>query len=73
MFHGMNEHGLVMGWGWIIILLILIIVVWFIIRMVSRNDQLQESNKTPLDILKERYAKGEIDEMEFEERKKRLL
>ncbi len=73
MFHGMSDHMWGMGWGWIIGLLILIVVIFFIVRMVNQNNQQQGSAKTPLDILKERYAKGEIDKEEFEERKKDLL
>lgn len=73
MFHEINGHGWGMGWAWIFVLLILIIVIWLIIRMVNQNSQSQAGQKTPLDILKERYARGEIDKEEFEERKKDLI
>ncbi len=73
MFHGMHEHVWAMGWVWIIAILFIIIVIWFIVKVVNLNNQQGSNSKTPLDILKERYAKGEIDKEEFEERKKDLL
>lgn len=73
MFHGMTGHGLGMGWGWIIGLFILIAVIIITIYAVRQNQPVErEEKKTPLDILKERYARGEIDKAEFEERKKDL-
>jgi putative membrane protein len=70
MFHGIDGHGWIMGWGWVIGLLILIVVFWIIVRIVNQNYHSRSSIKTPLDILKERYARGEIDKEEYEERKK---
>jgi putative membrane protein len=73
MFHGMDGHGLGMGWGWIIgfiILIAAIIIIVYAVRQSNPGDR--QDTKTPLDILKERYARGEIDKTEFDERKKEL-
>ncbi len=67
--HGM---GIGMGWGWIIGLLVIVLIVWLVIKLVGQNNATGHSEKSPLDILKERYAKGEIDKEEFEKRKKDL-
>jgi len=75
MFHGMNGHGWGMGWGWgwIITLIVLAVIIFLVVRFAYQNKQSGRSeNKTPYDILKERYARGEIDKKEFDERKKDL-
>lgn len=46
-------------------------LIWFIVWLVERTKG-AESNKTSLDIAKERYAKGEINKKEFESMKKEL-
>lgn len=74
MFHGFQGHGWGMGWGWIIGLIILGITVWLIVKSINQNRASRDSStKSAMDILKERYAKGEIDKEEYDERKKNLM
>ena len=71
MMGGWNGFGLL---GWIPMLLfwiLLILGVVALLRYLGRSGQQQE-NKTPLEILKKRYAGGEINKKEFEEMKKDL-
>lgn len=73
MWHG-NLHGFGMGWGWIFGLIILAIIIWLVIRVINQNSsQKQTDNRSALDILKERYARGEISKEEYEEKKKNIL
>lgn len=57
-------------WGGIIVLIVLM-VRWLGGAGHSSADH-RSRGKVPIDILKERFAKGEIDREEFEERKKLL-
>ena len=49
---------------------LLILAAFVLVRYLKGPDKNNYKEKTPLDILKERYAKGEIDKKEFEEKKK---
>ena len=69
------------GFGWIFMILFWGFVTWMIVSMIRGNfggghmgghSHGNAHEKSPLDILKERYAKGEIDKSEFEEKKKDL-
>jgi len=69
---GMMFGGVMMivFWGGIIVLIILA-VRW--LGSGSAQGRVESSSrKTALDILKERFARGEIDKAEFEERKRTL-
>ncbi len=60
----------------IVFIAAIVIVVVLVVRWLGGSSQgrtpYPPSGKAPLDILKERFAKGEIDKEEFEERRRAL-
>ena len=68
----MMDYGYYGGFMWLIILIAVGIVIYLLIRKSSLKDIRDSTIETPLDILKKRYAKGEIDKEEFEQKKKDL-
>lgn len=72
--HGLNGMGWGMGWWWFIGIIIFAAIVWMAIKAINNNKGgFNVPGKSALDILKERYAKGEIGKEEFEERMKNLM
>ena len=64
------------GFAMIVFWAVTIAVIVLLVRWMSGAEPLRrgerQPSKTPLEILKERFAKGEIDKDEFEERRKLL-
>jgi putative membrane protein len=68
------------GWGWLMMLFLVIFwlllvggVIWLIIWLVKKTDQQRTGGQEqPLDILKRRYARGEINQEEYERMKQEL-
>jgi putative membrane protein len=74
MFHGWMWGG-GMWFGWIIWLVIIGVIVWLVMNQSGRNrnqNQVNPHQESHLDILKKRYARGEINKEQFEQMKKDL-
>jgi Predicted membrane protein len=58
--------GFHIGWIFMIICLILVaLAIYFVIRMINKNNFIKDTEQSSLNILKERLAKGEISEEEY--------
>lgn len=65
-------HGYGGGMMWIFWILIILAFVWFVAFATQRGGIPPGSEKSAQEILKERYARGEIDRDEFEQKQKDL-
>ena len=71
-----NMFGWSFGGGFMMILFwaaIILSIIWIVREVGGRNNSDKTRHgKSAIEILEERYAKGEIDKKEFEEKKKDL-
>jgi putative membrane protein len=71
-----GDYGWGMGFGWVWMILVWVLVIAgavYIIQIAARSGKKQEKDEAPLDILKKRYARGEISKEEFEKMKDDLM
>lgn len=66
-YGGMCGGGIMMIVFWI---LVIILIVWIVREFSGKNKG--ENNRTSFEVLKERYAKGELTKEQFEVMKKDL-
>lgn len=64
--------GIVMMLFWVVILGVCIWGVVIFARNAGRSNSGTPGSETPLDVVKRRYAAGEIDKEQFEEMKRNL-
>jgi putative membrane protein len=72
-----GNYGCSLGFGyggmfmWILFLIVLAVVIYFIVQNIKKNVNGQ-ATESPIDIIKKRYAKGEITKEEFDRMKNEL-
>jgi putative membrane protein len=69
MHYGFGYGGMFM---WIIFVIVVGLLIYFIVQSQKTNGRTTTPHESPLDILKRRYAKGEITSEEYEKMKKDL-
>ena len=77
--------GMMSGWGmgwfgmsfmmifWILLIVGLVFLIKWLVQTTSRGREEIQSGSRAIEILKERYARGELNKQEFEEKKQDIL
>ncbi|MHC4106294.1 MAG: SHOCT domain-containing protein [Planctomycetota bacterium] len=71
MWHDMWGWG-GMWFGWIFWLVIIGLIIWGVKTIARSQSGSRPQEESAMSILKKRYARGEINDEEFEEKKRRL-
>jgi putative membrane protein len=77
MWHGMDSFGWGLGMLFMVLfwVAIVLLIVWLVRAISGRSPDRPHPlppSETPLEILQKRYARGEIDRAEFEEKRRDL-
>jgi putative membrane protein len=64
---GFGYGGMIMG---ILFLILACVAIYFIVQSVKSKNGIRQTQESPIDILKKRYAKGEITKDEYDRMKK---
>ena len=67
-----GQHWFGGGFMWIFWILLIFVIFWGAKVMASRGNDASNNQNSALNILKDRYAKGEIDKEEFDQKRKDL-
>lgn len=76
---GMGGYGMMgfgMGFGWIFMVLFWGALIWLVVTLVNQSQSHTNrgrKDESATEILKKRYAKGEITKKEYEEMRKELV
>lgn len=60
------------GFMWIFWVVLIVVLLWGFAAVIGRPQRPQPRHSTALEILEQRYAKGEIEREEFEQKRKDL-
>jgi putative membrane protein len=68
-----GNHWMFGGFMWLFWIAVLVALFFFIKWLIQQKPGSQKPEENALEVLKKRYAKGEIDKEEFEQKKRDLL